>query len=121
MKNSFLLIASIITLFSGTQCFAQENHRAIEKFMDEVVDYHKEHKTSLIYRVQLCNGDEEKAYSTKSLFEEQFPQYGVFVIYEQPDWKTQFGSFLNRLEADVALLKVQKSFPEAIVTKERIK
>jgi hypothetical protein len=120
MKKYFLLPILATILFCGN-LFSQEEHREIENLIEKIATYHQDHRTSLIYRVQLCNTDEDKAYSTRDLFQKEFPEYKVFVIYEQPDWKTQFGTFLNRLEADIALLKVKKSFPEAIVTKERIK
>ena len=67
------------------------------------------------YRIQLYNGFEVEAKKTEAKFRIEFPEILTYLLYRQPEWKIQVGTYKTKLEADRALLGIKKEFPEAIV------
>ena len=67
------------------------------------------------YRIQLYNGNEQKAKSFKARFNVEFPGNSSKLIYNTPEWKVQVGNYKTKLEADKDLVKFQKKFSGIIV------
>ncbi|WP_299063432.1 SPOR domain-containing protein [uncultured Polaribacter sp.] len=67
------------------------------------------------FRIQLYNGNEQKARAFKARFEAEFPGNFSKLIYNAPEWKVQVGNYKTKLEADKDLMKFQKKFTGIIV------
>ncbi|MDV7186919.1 SPOR domain-containing protein [Lutibacter sp. TH_r2] len=120
LKNRLFLITLTVIFLSISDLSAQSDKTKIDQLISQKKSYNKENKTSIVYKIQLYNGNEDKAYKVKYNFETTFPQYKTVIKYDQPDWKTQVVYFKTRLEADRALLEIKENFSGAIVLKDKI-
>jgi len=74
------------------------------------------------YKIQIYSGsDRAPAYAIKKDFSESFTSWKSIVMFEPPNFKTWIGNFGTRLEADRALRKVKKKFPNAFIFKPKKK
>ena len=108
---SFILIANI--------SYAQQGHVVINQDQDlsKLLALKKEmnlsENDSDRYKIQIYSGDRSGAEKAKSSFNNAFYPLPSVLKYETPNYKVWVGNFRSRLEADRALVKVKKSFPDA--------
>ncbi|MAW96349.1 MULTISPECIES: SPOR domain-containing protein [unclassified Leeuwenhoekiella] len=69
------------------------------------------------YKIQLFYGSINEANSVQSRYRSKYGSWEPSIVYESPNYKVWVGNFRNRLEADRALLQIQKTFPNAFVMK----
>ncbi|WP_442847366.1 SPOR domain-containing protein [Leeuwenhoekiella sp. H156] len=69
------------------------------------------------YKIQLFYGSITEANSIQSRYRSKYDNWEPSIVYESPNYKVWIGNFRNRLEADRALLQIQKTFPNAFVMK----
>lgn len=69
------------------------------------------------YKIQLFYGSITEANTIQSRYKSKYPDWEPSIVYESPNYKVWVGNFRNRLEADRALLAIQKNFPSAFVMK----
>ncbi|KGL62681.1 SPOR domain-containing protein [Polaribacter sp. Hel1_85] len=67
------------------------------------------------YRIQLYNGNEQKARQFRARFGIEFPNNFSKLVYNAPEWKVQVGNYKTKLEADKDLIKFQEKFSGIIV------
>lgn len=75
----------------------------------------KENKLSDGFTIQLYNGELKEANNSIREYNRTLSSWTATIEYETPNYKVWVGNFLTRLEADRALLEIQKSFPNAFV------
>jgi len=86
--------------------------------IDELIELRKKlDDKSDRYRIQIFSGDRTRAENKRANFGKYFSQYYTKLVYETPNYKIWVGSFRTRLEADRALIKVKKKFPNAFIFK----
>jgi hypothetical protein len=73
------------------------------------------------YRIQIYFGNRNQAYDKRNEFREEFPDMGVNIIYEEPNFKTVVGEFQTKLDADRELLKIQEKFTDAFIIRNEIR
>ena len=117
MKKISLLI-TILFLFAINiiDVNAQENlteNKDITSLIEKKRAYNKNHGTG--FRIQLYNGLERTAKSTRSRFQIEYPGVYTKLTYKAPEWKIQVGNYKTRLHADRALNKIREKFSGAIV------
>lgn len=125
MKITPLLYLSLFLSFSG---IAQQSegkvfittNSDIDKVITQKKAYNKSLKTIDGYRIQLFFGNEKKAYKTKEKFISLYPEIPVTITFSSPDWKVQAGNYLNRLDADRAIVEIKSDFTGAIVLNTKI-
>jgi len=100
--------------------FAQSENEKINTLIEQKRTYNKTNKSSIVYKIQLYNGNETQAYEVKRNFNASFPEYKIIMTYKPPEWKTQVGIFKTRLEADRALNIIKEKFVGAIVLEDKI-
>ena len=88
--------------------------------IEQKIAYNKSNKTSIVYKIQLYNGNETDAYKMKQNFQIAYPEYSTEIIYTAPEWKTHVGKFKTRLEADKVLKNVKEKFAGAIVLEDKV-
>ena len=108
------LFFSILTifLFYSFNGFSQQT---VNKLIEQKREFNKTAKTTAKYKIQLYNGDEQRAYTVRNNFSAAFPNIHYNISYDAPEWKIQVGSFKTRLEADRTLLLIKEQFSGAIV------
>lgn len=112
--------AFLVFLLGITNSYSQSENEKINNLIEQKRVFNKETKNSIVYKIQLYNGNETEAYKIKLNFDTTFPEYKTKIIYKQPDWKTQVGIFTTRLEADRILNIIKEKFDGAIVLKDKI-
>ena len=120
LKNRLFLVTLIITFLSISNLCAQSDKAKIDQLISQKKSFNKENKTSIVYKIQLYNGNETQAYKIRNNFRASFPEYRTEITYKAPEWKTQVLYFKTRLEADRAILKIKEKFSGAIVLKDKI-
>jgi hypothetical protein len=122
--NILLKRIVLVLLFAFYLCnsksFAQSENEKINTLIEQKRAFNKENKSSVVYKIQLYNGNEEEAYKIRRNFNTSYPEYKTTIMYKPPEWKTQVGDFKTRLEADRALNIIKKKFSGAIVLVDKI-
>jgi len=86
-----------------------------DKVITTLLEYKKDVKTVNLYKIQLDFGSRSEVEALKSQFLDEFSEWPAEMVYETPNYKVWVGNFSTRLEADIALLKIKKSFTKAMV------
>jgi len=118
-------IRVIIPLFfaiflSITNSFSQSENDKINTLIEQKKAFNKTNKNIIVFKIQIYNGDETQAYVIQRSFEADFPEYRAKIKYDTPEFKTRFGNFRTRLEADRAINIIKEKYPGAIVLEEKI-
>jgi hypothetical protein len=79
----------------------------------------KDNKLSDGYTIQLYYGELNAANSVLRKYRNSYGAWPASIEYETPNYKVWVGSFATRLEADRALIEVQKSFDSAFILKRK--
>lgn len=123
MKTLFksIIFTFFVTLIlSPAKVFGQNDAQKINNIIEKKREFNKKNKNSIVYKIQLYNGNETTAVEIKENFESDYAQFKVQLTYDQPEWKTQVVGFKTRLDADRALLVIREKYPTAIVLEEKI-
>ena len=89
----------------------------IPQLLDLKKTLEKENKLSNGYTIQLYYGELNEANSIIRRYRGLYESWPASIEYETPNYKVWVGSFSERLEADRALIEVQKAFPSAFILK----
>lgn len=74
------------------------------------------------YRIAIYNGtSREEMNQLKSKFYSLFPEYDIYMVYQQPAFKLQAGDFTERFEAQKALMRIKAEIPSALIVEEQVK
>lgn len=124
INNLFKLLV-FCTLFVGTIeiNFAQNGtvtvhqDERISDLMTLKTKLQKENKLTDGYTIQLYYGNLNKANNTLKDYRNKYTIWPASIEYETPNYKVWVGNYHSRLEADRALMEVQKNFPAAFILK----
>jgi hypothetical protein len=73
------------------------------------------------FRIQLFSGVERNnANALKTKFLKQFPNYPIYLIYQQPYFKLRAGDFRNKLEAQWLFNQLQQEYGEVLIVPDKI-
>lgn len=115
------MVLVFFTIFlSITHSYSQSENEKINSLIEQKKAFNKTNKNIIVFKIQIYNGNETQAYAIKRNFEADFPEYNAKVGYDSPEFKTRFGNFRTRLEADRALNIIKKKYAGAIVLEEKI-
>ncbi len=121
-KNIFTIFCFAILTSS---CFAQNGQVTINQ--DEKIttllkvkkELNKNEAASDRYKIQIYNGHRTGAETAKKEFSESIADWRPTINFEPPNFKIWVGNFRTRLEADRALKKVKRKFPNAFIFKPK--
>ncbi len=118
-----LLLASvtIILLLFSSSVYSQRGTLQVNQ--DEKItellriksNLSKENKLSDGFTIQLFYGELKEANTTIREYNRTTSTWSATIEYETPNYKVWVGNYITRLEADRALLEIQKNFPNAFV------
>ncbi|AXO80375.1 SPOR domain-containing protein [Olleya aquimaris] len=118
-------LSALITICFSTFTIAQQGtvvvneNPSIPKLLEIKKDINKDDNNSDRYKIQIYSGSVSKAESTKSKFDNSIGIWKSQLTFESPDYKVWVGNFRTRLEAERALLDVQKKFKDAFIFKPK--
>ncbi|MFK5959201.1 MAG: SPOR domain-containing protein [Lutibacter sp.] len=118
--KKLLFTVFLALLLSFTNLYSQSENEKIDNLIEQKRAFNKKNKNSIVYKIQLYNGNETDAYKIKLNFNAKYPEYTIKIIYKSPEWKTQVGNFNTRLEADRVLNIIKGKFSGAIVLEDKI-
>ena len=118
-----LFTISFLLLFLSEISFAQQatvsinEDSKIPKLLELKKSLEKENKLADGFTIQLYYGELNQANSIIRKYRSSYGTWPASIEYETPNYKVWVGSFVTRIEADRALIEVQKSFPSAFILK----
>lgn len=76
------------------------------------------------YRVQIFfaggNFSKDKAMKKLNTFNEAYPSQKAYLSFKAPYYRVRVGDFRTALEATAFLKKIEKTYPSAFITEDRI-
>lgn len=118
-----IFIASILLVFVNTKSFAQSatltvhQDPKITELLKLKKEMEKENKLFDGFTIQLYYGELDKASQILMKYRSNYAQWPASIEYETPNYKVWAGNFPTRIEADRAILEIQKNFPSAFILK----
>lgn len=120
---SKLFSASILILFISGKSIAQSatltvnQDPKITQLLDLKKGLEKENKLSDGFTIQLYYGELDKANQMLRKYKGSYSNWPASIEYETPNYKVWAGNFATRIEAERALIEIQKSFSGAFILK----
>ncbi|QAA81989.1 SPOR domain-containing protein [Aequorivita sp. H23M31] len=120
---SKLIITSILLVFACSLGMAQSatltihQDPKITELLSLKKDLEKENKLTDGYTIQLYYGEMDKASQILIKYRGSYGQWPASIEYETPNYKVWAGNFSTRIEAERALLDIQKNFSSAFILK----
>lgn len=118
-----LFITSVLLVFVCTFSFAQsatltvhQDSRIIE-LLNKKKDLEKENKLTDGFTIQLYYGELDQASAMLLKYRGSYAQWPASIEYETPNYKVWAGNFTTRIEAERAMLEIQKTFSSAFILK----
>ena len=118
-----LFIFSILLIFTAEFSFAQQGsvkvnqNSKIPKLLMLKKSLEKENKLSDGFTIQLYYGELGRANSVIRKYRNIYATWPASIEYETPNYKVWVGNFGSRLDADRALVEIQRDFPAAFILK----
>ncbi|MDO5972460.1 SPOR domain-containing protein [Flavivirga aquimarina] len=126
LKNNYLSIFCFV--ITSIYCFGQQGNVTINQdknitaLLDIKKTMNKEVNNSKMYKIQIYSGNHRSnAKSAQTEFSNSFSNWRPTIQYEPPNFKIWAGNFRTRLEADRALKKIKRKFPNAFIFKPKKK
>jgi hypothetical protein len=98
--------------------------RKLEKLVKYYNNYTSDKKKMEGYRIEIYSGSgansKQKAREKQLEFRSKFPDIPANLVWSYPNFEINVGNFRSKVEAEGALLKVQKEYPFAFVKKDMI-
>ena len=120
---SKLFISSILLIFICGKGIAQtatltvHQDPKITELLNLKKDMEKENKLFDGFTIQLYYGELDKASQILLKYRGGYAQWPASIEYETPNYKVWAGNFSSRIEAERALLDIQKNFSSAFILK----
>lgn len=118
-----LFIASILFCFLSNNVNAQgatltvQQDPQITKLLDLKKKLEKENKLTDGYTIQLYYGELNKANDILRRYRGSYPNWSGSIEYETPNYKVWVGNYPTRLDAERALVDIQRNFNSAFILK----
>jgi hypothetical protein len=125
------VIILLLLLLSAEKLAAQaKNEGRVEIVKSPRIDslvkkhrtFNEQQRTMQGFRIQLYFGTQRnKANEIKALFQEKFPSYPAYLIYQQPNFKVRVGDFITRIEAFKLYKELESEYESVFIVKDQIK
>ena len=91
----------------------------ITRLLELKKELEKENKLADGFTIQIHNGELNKSNEVLRKYRNKHGAWPASIEYETPNYKVWVGNFSSRLEADRALLEVQRTFDAAFILKRK--
>lgn len=118
-----IFIANLLIVFATAKTFGQSatltvnQDPKITKLLELKKNLEKDNKLSDGYTIQLYYGELDAANQIRRKYRSNYSNWPASIEYETPNYKVWAGSFSTRIEAERALLEIQKNFSSAFILK----
>lgn len=120
LKTTFVIL--LLTLSSNVLKAQEEKSSVIieqDEKITKLMDMKKDPETNQLYKIQIYSGRRSGAESAMNEFRNMFSDWPARMEYNTPYYNIQIGNFRSRLEADRALIKIKKKYPNAFIFKPK--
>ena len=69
------------------------------------------------YKIQIFNGESEKAKKTVLLFKQEFKDIDATIVFNTPNYKVWVGNFKTRMEAERNFAEIKKKYKNTLLIK----
>jgi hypothetical protein len=95
--------------------------KALNLKMDSIAERNKKLKFAEGYRIQVYSGpNRDEAMKVRDKIYDRVTDVEVYEVFRSPVFRVRVGDFLDRLEANYVLVKLQKDFPNAMIVPDKI-
>ncbi|BAO55125.1 hypothetical protein [Nonlabens marinus] len=117
--KSILLIGSVVltSQIGFAQSTSKVNEAVLERLVTTKLDMDKKGEFNDRFTIHIFQGSNQEASSVQSRYDALGLSWKSELMYDAPNHKVWIGKYRSRLEADRALLTIQRSFPNAKVLK----
>ncbi|MCG2417731.1 SPOR domain-containing protein [Aequorivita sp. F47161] len=118
-----ILITSILIVTFSENAMAQNatltvnTDSKITQLLELKKNLEKENKLADGYTIQLYYGELDKANQVLHKYRSNYSNWPASIGYETPNFKVWAGNFTSRIEAERALIEIQKNFSSAFILK----
>ena len=102
---------------ANAQSAERINESTLEQLVTTKITMDKDGEFNDRYTIHIFQGENQQANSIKERYDALGLTWNSELRYEAPNHKVWIGKYRSRLEADRALIEIQKSFPNAKVLK----
>lgn len=113
----FLLLMFSLKVQAQTATLTVNQNPKIPQLLELKKTLEKENKLSDGYTIQLYYGELGQANQILRKYRSNFANWPASIEYETPNYKVWAGNFSTRIEAERALLRIQKDFSAAFILK----
>ncbi|WOD42076.1 SPOR domain-containing protein [Hwangdonia lutea] len=121
LKLKINLLSAICFMLVSTSFYAQEGHITInqDKNISNLLalkkELNKDEDAPNRYKIQIYNGSRAGANAAQKEFHSNYSDWHSKIVFDTPNFKIWAGNFRTRLEADRALKRIKKNFPNAFI------
>ena len=130
--NKIASKTAVFFLFCTTLCcipilhYGQNIGISDDEKVRQLVERHKsvnkDKKSTPGYRIQLYFGSNRKeAILLKAGFKGKYPEYEVYLIYQQPNFKVRIGDFKSKFDADRFFKTIKDDYPACFIVPDQIR
>lgn len=125
MKKVILL--TLCALLSAQVLFAQTRKGRVEitgdvqvsELVKKHIDFNERMRTVPGYRVQIAAlsgpNSRNQAFELKAKFKEEYPEFEVYIVFTEPNFRVKVGDFTSKLDAFVLMQRIKDRYPGTIV------
>ena len=127
LKLKIILSAIFCFGFFSANCFAQQGQTTINQdknithLLNLKKELNKDEDTSDRYKIPIYNGNRSGASAAQKDFHSMYANWPSRIVFDTPNFKIWAGNFRTRLEADRALKRIKRNFPNAFIFKPKKK
>ena len=93
------------------------NDSKIEQLLNEKRKSNPSIALSDRYKIQIFNGESEKAKKTVLLFKQEFKDIDATIVFNTPNYKVWVGNFKTRMEAERNFAEIEKKYKNMLLIK----
>lgn len=116
IASILILLVSVKSLAQGATLTVNQDPK-ITQLLELKKNLEKEREFSDGYTIQLYYGELDKANQTLRKYKGSYSNWPASIEYETPNYKVWAGNFATRIEAERAMIEIQKSFSSAFILK----
>ncbi len=119
-----LFFAFLFVVFVSNLSIAQNevaaSHIEVSEAIEKITATKFKIENNDSYKIQLFYGNLKEAHKVLASFKTTYGgTWSSKIKFETPNYKVWVGNYRNRLEADRALMRIQKKFPSAFIFKPK--
>lgn len=111
----YTILAMLLATYSYGQQTAPVDTGTLHQLVTKKITMDKDNDFKDRYTIQIFYGEIQGAQRIKTKYNSLGLSWTASMEYEEPNHKIWVGKYRSRLEADIALIEIKKSFPNAFV------